>query len=36
MNLKIVHLFGFTIEIYHDARSHVRQKDPPILISPQY
>jgi len=26
MNSKIVHLVGFTIEIYHDARSHERQK----------
>jgi len=23
---KLVHLFGFIIEIYHDARSHERQR----------
>ena len=26
INSKIVHLVGFTAEIYHDARSHERQK----------
>jgi len=25
---KIVHLVGFTVEIYHDARSHERQIFP--------
>ena len=25
VNSKILHLVGFTIEIYHDARSHERQ-----------
>jgi len=25
INSKIMHLFGFTIEIYHDARSHELQ-----------
>jgi hypothetical protein len=25
INSKIVHLVGFTVEIYHDARSHERQ-----------
>ena len=29
VNSKIVHLVGFTIEIYHDARSHERKKDRP-------
>jgi len=26
-----VHLDGFTIEIYHDTRSHERQKNPHII-----
>jgi hypothetical protein len=27
MNVKLVHLVGFVIRIYHDARSHERQRN---------